>query len=280
MVDEGRPPVTEVVLSVAFDPQSSLSGPQLFVTLRDLMSRYSKIEEQPPYDMPLELPTDRQLAQAPEPPFQIIGSGLMERRYWLLDPMDDSTVIQIQSGYFAVNWRKTKNASSYIGFESLARHFQEILQQVQDAIAARGGAALSVRQAELSYINIIQPDSLWGDHAEISKVLSLNSPMLQDFEQLNVAYTRPLTDDAAEFVGRLRSFIQTGFVASQEDTAISQAITSGLTPIINVTTQVRSSRLERPSPDLMLGFLRYAHEQAGKAFQAITTADARAHWGI
>jgi uncharacterized protein (TIGR04255 family) len=281
MASGARPPVNEVVVSVAFDPQACLTGPQLFVTLRNFLADFSSIEEKVPYVMPVELPPEVQLAQPTVPPVQFIdGSKLPGRRYWLTDASDPALLVQIQADYLAVNWRKVKDDSPYIGFERLLERFVSVLARVQEAVDGAGGSRLAVRQAELSYVNLIRPDALWSSHREIGAVVNAQSPVLADFEQLNVAFTRSLADARGAFSGRLSSVAQTAFVADNENVELSRAATSELVPIVNISTTVRSARLDRAGVDAAREFFLAAHDEAGLTFRQITTGAAREHWGM
>lgn len=281
MASDVRPPITEVVVSVAFDSQSCLVGPQLLITLSELISEFSRIEEQPPYEMPIELPLEQMFSRPVQPPFRIVGSpGTLEHRYWLFDPIDDSLLVQVQSNYFAMNWRRTKNPDSYIGFETLMDRFESVMHRIQSAVLSNGGADLALKQAEISYINTIRPDSFWSDHNDVSKVVSIRVPSIDNLDQLTMAYSKSIHDDNGVFRGRLHSVIQTGYEAGDDDTSVGDAVRSGLVPIINISTHVRSTKLSQPSTDVMIDFLRDGHIQAGETFVAVTTDSARDYWGI
>lgn len=281
MASETGPPVDEAVLSVAFDHQTALLGPQMLMTLRDVVERFSRIEERPIYEMPHELPTEQQLSQFPQVPIRVIeNASVSGHRYWLVDPTNDSILVQIQSDYLAVNWRRTKSSARYIGFDSLLAEFDELFGLVQDSVRDSGGVDLAVRQAELSYINVIHPNTLWSDHSDLSTVLSVILPTFGEFEQMSIGYTQTLQDDAGLFEGRLYSTAQTGYVANQENLPISQAIHTRLTPIIRINTNVRSYRLSQPSASRMRQFLIRAHDEADRTFNEITTDRAREYWGL
>lgn len=281
MTGEASPPVEEVAIAVVFDPQLPLTGPQLFVTLRDLTSQFSRIEEQLPYEMIEERPAEQQLVASNQVPFRVVNrSGVMDHRYWLFDPMDDSLVIQIQSNYLAVNWRRTKSSSSYIGFDRLMEHFQSVLTRIQNSVLESGGSELVIRRSELTYVNIVRPNSLWSTHSDLSAILDISIPGVSEVEQLNVSYSRSLYSATKVFRGRLNLVAQTAFTNSQDALPIGQAILADLTPVINITTIVRSANLVDPGHDAALEFLLDAHEEAGRAFRDLTTRDAKVNWGI
>ncbi|MGH3623483.1 MAG: TIGR04255 family protein [Sciscionella sp.] len=278
---EAYPPVTEVILSIAFESQQCLVGPQLLMTLRDLTAQYSQVEERSPYEMPQEFPTENQLIRPAGPTFRIIGpSAVPQQRYWLTDPSNDSILLQVQSNYLAINWRKTKNSSVYPGFKELLASFKKIFKNMQNSAIGNGGAELKIQQAEISYINIIRPDALWSTHKDIAKVLKVTSPVLTDVEQLNMAYTKPLRDSSGDFVGRLRSAVETGYATRQEDIPINEVVYADLVPIINITTSVRSTMFGQPDIDSALGFFDHAHDEAGKSFHSLASEAALENWGL
>ncbi len=78
-------PVNEVILSIAFLRNEALSGPFLGATVGDLLKKYPEVEQQAPYEMPLEFPLAKGAVRVASPQGQFVFSMQpSEPRYWFL----------------------------------------------------------------------------------------------------------------------------------------------------------------------------------------------------
>jgi hypothetical protein len=83
------------------------------------------------------------------------------------------------------------------------------LKNVEETCIRHGGDALSVSRVEITYINLLKPDTVWGSFRDIEKVVSVKIPGSRSIEQLNVAYSRSIEDESGGFFGRLHTAITT-----------------------------------------------------------------------
>src|SRR5215212_7753594 len=120
MTDAAQPPVNEVVYSIGFDRMKSLAPPRLGMFLADLIASHPHTEVQPPYDMQLELPLEKQPTAVAAPKIDFLGVGQINMRYWLISP-DDIEVIQLQQNYLATNWRRRREDQIYPGYDALRK---------------------------------------------------------------------------------------------------------------------------------------------------------------
>jgi uncharacterized protein (TIGR04255 family) len=276
----GRPPVNEVVLSVSFESQPVLSGPQLLVTLAPLFEEFPQVEEQMPYEMEPEYPIEEQIVRPQGPPVRFFaGNAPMEHRYWLTRDASDEYLIQVQSNYFALNWRDRGNASRYPGFDTLQRAFTERFEKFKQLVSRRSGDKILPGHGEFSYINLVRPDSLWASHNEIQNVLSLGATVLEDVEQFNLAYSRVLADTDGSFLGRVHTSAQTGYQPKSEDEIFLPRNLGDLSPLVNISLTARSAPLHSSSEGLT-NFFDYAHRGLTAAFISLLTDAALEEWGL
>jgi uncharacterized protein (TIGR04255 family) len=195
-----RPPVNEVIISVSFKPQAVLEGPRLMVGLTGVLEELPKVDEVPPYTMAEELPFEDQALSPSLPQIQFVGIQQLQRRLWFTNPDSPELLLQAQSDYLALNWRRQDDGQSYPGFESLKAEFLRYMAIVSEACEQRGGNALEAKRAEITYINLLKPDSVWGNFGELDKVVTLALPQGRAVEQLNAAYSRTIEDEAGSFL--------------------------------------------------------------------------------
>lgn len=267
MTGSTQPPVNEVVYSIGFDRRESLAPPRLGMSLADLIASYPETEVQPSYDMQLELPLEKQPTAVDVPRIDFLGADQINMRYWLVSS-DKVDVVQLQPNYLATNWRRRSGEQRYPGYSALREHFVDIYHQVNNAVMNQGEGPVRPRQVELTYVNILQPDSVWHSHSEMHRVVDLTFKDLDDYEQLSLTYTRALRQTGDDFVGRL-------YVIAQPAVDIARPH-----PVINLTLTARSAPLDPRELSAALEFIDLAHGAVTQAFRRITTERARRTWGL
>jgi len=274
-----RPPVNEVALAISFQPQSVLEGPRLMVGLGSILAEFPDVTEVPPYEMSVEQPFEEQLLRPSAPSIKFMGAQSLPRRYWFTTPGSSPLLLQVQENYFALNWRR-QDDEPYPGFDRLVEEFESYLSKFQDAIIAQGGAELQITQLELTYINILKPDGIWGSTADLGKVVALQAAGLEKCEQLNFTYSRSLNDtNSGEFYGRLHAAVATGYTPKIEPTDLLPLRAPDVIPVINVSLTGRSGEIDERVAGLARRF-EPAHDAVTEAFKGLTTDAARRSWGL
>lgn len=267
MPDPVPPPVNEVVYSLSFERKASLTPPRLGMSLVELLDRYPNTEVRPPYDMQLELPLEKQPTAVTAPRVDFLGVDQGNMRYWLTSP-DEVEVVQLQPNYLAMNWRRRMPEQSYPGYGALRRRFIEVYEQINRAVTAQDEDPIAPRQAELAYVNILQPDALWRHHGEMHRVVQIDFEDFQDYEQFSFAYSRGLQRQHDGFAGRVYVNVQPAIEALRHR------------PAITLTLTVRSAPLDPQTLPAVLEFIDEAHREVTRAFSRITTVAARTAWGL
>lgn len=261
-------PVNEVVLSIAFPRNEALSGPFVGATLGDLLKKYPKVEQQAPYEMPLEFPLAKGTVGVASPQGQFTFSMQPpEPRYWFISE-DEIGLIQVQSNYLAYNWRRRHETQNYPGYERLEETFRSLKEELFSVMERAGHKPVRPSQAELTYINIISPNELWSSHREMARIIDLRFPESTEAERVGLSYSKEVLDERGNFSGRIHVVVQP---------AVN--LTSG-GPVINLTATARSGILNEDEPESYSTFMQLAHDRITDSFKSLTTEDARRVWGI
>lgn len=268
MPEQAQRPVDEVVLSVAFDRVDALGSPYLGTSVPSLLNQFPSIESQPVYEMQLELPpTKTGIGGTIGIPQFVLRAGQPETRLWLTSPGDETRLVQVQADYAALNWRRRGDDVRYPGYSRMREEFQQVVGTIDSALNERSLPPLAPRQAELTYINIVDPNELWEDHSEMINVIRLELPADGPIEQFTFGYSKAVSDSAGRFMGRLHLSVQP---------AVRLIPNQG--PVINMTVTIRSAKLSDQGVPAALAFLDAAHDEATAAFRAVLSEAAMQLW--
>jgi uncharacterized protein (TIGR04255 family) len=279
MTTVARPPVNEVVISVSLQPQPVLESPRLLVGLSRILADFPEVSEVPPYEMPAEQPFEDQVLQPAVQRIQFVSSSPTHRRYWLTASEPSPLLLQIQPNYFALNWRRQERDEDYPGYAQLMERFQYYLSLFEEEVTSQSGKPLIASQLELTYINILRPDELWGTTKDLPRVINLSVPGMDRFEQVNLAYSEPVKTESGSFYGRLHAAVSTGYVPKAEPAELRPLRAPDLVPIINLSITARSARFAEGIEPAGQRF-DPAHDAVTDAFKRLTTDAARGNWGL
>jgi uncharacterized protein (TIGR04255 family) len=257
--DSQQPPVNEVVLSIGLAPQDQLVGPRMATILGDWLSEYPETQLVPPYEIPIE--NDEGFYAGPA--FQVMLGG--RQRYWLTSA-DRPYLLQVQNNYVALNWRRRDPDSEYVRYDAIRKQFDRFLSDIASALESVGGSVVPHR-AELTYIDLIQPNDLWTGSSDTHRLFAVGFPRMSEAEAFSVAYSRSLR--AAEtWIGRLHVSLQTARDPLKNEAQLA----------LNITT--RSGNLADSTVNGAMMFLDQAHVAANDMFQDLLTPEAKEMWDI
>lgn len=150
-----RPPVTEVVTGLVFEPISKL-------TIGHYGRFWQQVAEEFPeakHAFPIGLAD-----AAPTEPFFV-------PRLWLINTNQDA-LLQLQANRFYFNWREGPNRSQYTSYAVIypqfVRHWQHFLQFLREAKLPQP----AIRQCELTYINHVPTSAGWSSMTNVRKVVT------------------------------------------------------------------------------------------------------------
>jgi uncharacterized protein (TIGR04255 family) len=252
-----------VVHSVAVARQAALSGPLLPSVLGEWFNEHARVETALPYEIPPE-PADP-TASIQGPRLQVLAAQPLPR-YWLISA-DDQELVQVQTDYLALNWRDRNDTSGYPGYAAMRARFHDLLGAVEAGLSHHQGV-LKPTRAELTYINIIRPSSLWSSHGDTHKLINVTLPAGATYEQLSFSYSQALISAVGEFAGRLHVILSPTVDWVKQE------------PQLTLTLTARSADLSQQSIALVSTFMDQAHLAIERSFLNLISKEARSAWGL
>lgn len=171
----GRPPVSEVAISVQFVPLDNWRGPHAGLYWSRISADYPNTEVQPPL-LSLVERFGVDFWQR-EQPIQIRLAGPNpQMRTWFIgkQPTD---LVQVQRDRFVVNWRKVKGDETYPRYHAeLRSRFEREWARFRAFVEEQGLGKIDVQQAELTYVNDMPQGDGWNNFGEVGRVFALWGP--------------------------------------------------------------------------------------------------------
>lgn len=183
------PPVVEVALGIQFRPVFGLRPIELGGLRETWRAEYPLAQEQPPLPPQVEAPTAGPLQVQ-----FVVGPGLQTRVWFLNEPQTE--LVQLQHDRLTVNWRQAVPDAPYPRYPHVREVFQRRFADLRDFVDDRHLGSLSVIQAEVTYINAIEPNE--GQLGRLGGALSNWQPPtshhLGEPEQARAAMVFPVHD--------------------------------------------------------------------------------------
>ncbi len=264
-----KPPLTEAVLSVQFEPLQALQAPQVgLLWSSNYRKKYPHTEQHSKIGKSIEwFGSPEKLKRELKLEF---GDETETPRCWFVSE-DGTELIQIQQDRLLHNWRKTKEGDGYPRYESVREEFKEDLKQFYNFVKNEKIGIISPNQCEVIYINHITADEVWKDHSDLGNVIPSWNPKYSDdylWEPENIKlatqyiFNKP---DSEEPWGRLYINIQPAFLIRDKQ------------PIYTMTLTARGCPL---TPDLngILQFLDFGRENIVRGFTSFTSEEMHKMW--
>jgi uncharacterized protein (TIGR04255 family) len=191
------------------------------------------------------------------------GPAFQSRVLFFDEP--EAELVQMQHDRLTVNWRRTPGAPPYPRYPYVRRSFEDRLTDVQTFVAEAGLGSIAITQAEVTYINAIQPDE--GRQGRLEQVLRDWLPSdvhhLGEPEQARAALVFVVPD-----LGRppVRMYV-TAAPAQGPDGQ----------PVIFLTLTVRGAPAEE-GVDGAVRFLDGAHDHVVRSFAELTPTTMHERW--
>ena len=259
------PPVVEVCLGVQFDLPRPLKVVEIADLWRLFAAQYPETQDLPPLPPVVErfggeegLVWEVQVGVEPPTP-----------RCWFLTK-DGSELIQVQSGRFLHNWRKTTERSEYPSYHPLAKKFRAELQTFCEFLKSANVGDLRANQCELTYIDHFEAGPPGGHHEDPRRFLTfaLAAPTARgvaeaDGLQTGLRYVFPSIEKP---VGRIHVSAVSG----------RRRIDGQLLYIMNMTARGAPTG---SGLDGVFGYMEQAHRAIYELFLALTNPQRRDEWG-
>jgi uncharacterized protein (TIGR04255 family) len=261
--DFDAPPLTEVALSLQFDPIARF-GFVDFGPLRErFRPRFERVEYHPPLAPAFETFGLRQgMAQGLQINF---GMGLTLPRLWLLD-MAGNEILQFQIDRFVHNWRKIEVDNVYPRYEQIRERFETEARTLMSFLGERELGSLVPNQCEITYVNTIAANGGAGDPTD--KVLKAWSAIpnshLGEPEDVAITARFVIYNDDGDPIGRVIAQSTPGLNAAGQ-------------PVIQLAIVGRGPPA-KPTLEAALQFMDIARERVVWAFAELTAEEMHKIW--
>lgn len=143
-VSFSAPPLVEVVCGAAFSTQTQLQSYHSGIFKLKVQDDFPCVQEVPPLPPVLN----------PNNPIQF-HIGLTPTPRIQLSSQDQTKMIQFQQDRFIYNWRKENSESAYPRYGAVYNEFKKNLGEFSNFIENNSLGPISLKQLELTYVNII-----------------------------------------------------------------------------------------------------------------------------
>jgi uncharacterized protein (TIGR04255 family) len=263
-----RPPVVEVLFGVQFESIVGLRAAHiglLWERLNQDGRDYSVLEEYVPLDPVIE----HFEPQPPRPTFevQILDNPPVPRVF--ISNSSRTSILQVQANRIMYSWARANPNVKYPRYPKVSATFKELFGEFNRFLEDRSLQQPRIRQAELSYINILPAGEGWSSPAQIERVIQMWQQR-EDVEYLpeveNVRFLqRHLVKDGEGVYARL--YVGMEPTEGPDDKG-------GLRLSLTVRGRPRGEGLSGVGQ-----FMDNAHEVIVRTFAAVTTEQMHELWG-
>ena len=262
-----HPPVSEVAISVQFDPLTGLQPIHLGRWWKDeRLAQYPYTEER----APLEPTAETFEVPQPAPAFNFRIAGVPPTpAVWFLTE-DRTELLQIQRDRFTRNWSKRSSDEPYPSYDNLWPAFERDFLNFSRFLVEEGLGTPSPIQCELTYVNPIATGPNWKKHSDLARVLAPWSGrntegFLPAPEDVQIALRYVLPNPEGQPAGRL--YVKVDPARAQDGA-----------PIFLMTLSARGTPFG-PGIEGVKAFLDAGHDWIVRGFSTLTTKPMHKEWG-
>jgi uncharacterized protein (TIGR04255 family) len=261
--DYERPPVVEVALATSFQPIQGLNVIGLADVWRRLFAEDLPYVEQHP---PVQMPAEQLDSPVPQPTISLQMSAAPPLpRLWFKNEAG-TKLAQLQTDWFARNWRKVGSAEAYPRYPAIRAAFERDLTAIAEHVERNGLGNMSPVQCEITYINHIErsdgADTLPSDALVIANE-SPDSMPTPEAARLDQQY---LLAHGDANIGRLHISANTAVRRHDERHILVLTMTARGRPLGDGVAGV-------------LEFLDLGRARIYEAFNALTRPEMQIQWG-
>ena len=265
--DFAKPPVTEVALSLQFEPIAKLTGPVLGLLWGKFKNEYSRVEEHPSIEPVIERFGSDAVPNV-KLQFQVFDAPPPSRVWFMTD--NGSELVQVQHDRFVHNWRKTEETDEYPRYSTLRKKLISELEIFNQFVMQEQLGELVFNQTEVTFVNTIISGEGWERHGQLSNVLTIHSGSYSDDffsepENVQIALRYVIPGEDGTPRGRLHIGVVPVVARKDKRPALNLSIIARCTPDGSVADAIAC--------------LDLAHRWIVKGFASITTKEMHSIWG-
>lgn len=265
--DFTNPPIAEAVFGLQYETDRPLLAHHIGLYWQLVENEFPNVQQHPPLAQQMEdLRESPSIAGLPVAGVEFMTGPPPLPRCWFLDA-SGGKLLQFQPGGFLHNWRRVPGSEEYPRFESLRDEFVARWREFARFAEEQGVGQPRVTQAELTYVNLMEPGVCWQEVADIPRVFSsfarredqADLPPLEAIE-CHLHYRLP------ENRGRLH--VDMGPVIRRTD----------METVLRMKLTARGPTTGS-TEEAIMAWMQFARESVVRSFTALTTAEAHQHWG-
>ena len=204
-----RPPLTEVALSVQFQPLDAMRTAHVGLLWNEFRREFPNIEDLPPLAPAFELFGARRSVSGD---LSVELSGPLLNRAWFLN-RERTQLIQVQRDRLIHNWRQVGPSDEYPRYEAIREVFKNELEVFRAFVEREGLGDLIPNQVEVTYVNHIVAGEGWSSHADLARIVTFfrggsGDSSLPPPEEAEMVVHYTMRNDKGEPLGRLHVAVQ------------------------------------------------------------------------
>lgn len=254
-----NPPLHEVVLGLQFKTDRPLTAVDPGLYWERIRTEYPVLQEARPLG-PISVEGGGEQASRGELRFSQLPPL---RRCWFVGP-DENHLVQLDSMRYLANWRKMRSGDAYPRFEQIYDKFVRQWQGFGAFCEDRELGTPIVTHGEMTYVNVIEPGSLWSSAADWGRVVPLLGTSCRGTDELvmeRLEYTTSF--EIPDSNSQLQVKLEPAYRHSDMEMVLRFSLT------IN-------GRITADLTDWMLS----ARETIVRSFERFTTVEAHQAWGL
>lgn len=263
-VDLSTPPLTEMALTIQFEPQQRILGPELGrFWERCLLSSFPVVEQHNPIDQVIELERGLPVGGLR------LEVGVPSPRYFFMNEQGDR-LVQLQSDRISLNWRRLGDAYDYPHYEVLRAEFEQHASQLANFIILEELGELNPNQCEVLYANTVHHFQSTPPHREVGQLIKpWDSDHVglggADFEDVRIHARHTIRDDDGKFRGRIHLNVDPAYLVAEKQ------------PVTKIQLTARGWPFQ-PNLRGAFEFLDLAHDMLRRAFSDVIAEDVQESW--
>lgn len=254
-----QPPIIELVLGVQFDPIPGFTTGHSGWFWRDHLGSEWKASEAPP------VPVQTEDFGPPQPHKMAFHISQNAASRLMVENENGDRLLQVQNSRIHYNWRKRDVEYPHFGpvFDEFNKHLEAFKAFVSNA----GLKPVELNQWEVTYIDAIPSGSLWNSPGEFASAFPGLFPS-------NI-YLEGLSPNTSSVERSYEIVPQTGRLHIGANLAFLNGGDLIPTLVVNMTAR---GPINSKSDEKLKSLMKVGHKAAGKAFDGLSSASAKASW--
>ena len=261
------PPVTEVVLSLQFDPINGFDTPHHGLIWDLYRKKYPRTSTKETLGSAIE---DFGLPKlSPSVQFKVVQQHDVPRCWF--ENLKGTELIQVQPDRFIFNWKSGKVGEKYPRYERVRARFRSHFKTFETFLKVNGLGKAVPNQCEVTYVNEIYPGKAWKTPGQLGRIFTVWSGRYSDTflskpEIVNFNHYQRILSYEGMPIGRFHTSVESRIRISDGE------------PMLRFTLTARGAPL-KPTKKAVFDFFNLGREYVVRGFASATTKKMHEVWG-